>query len=175
MFTYCQLYWKDENKERGAGNGPFFKKRMRPSLCTSLWQVLKYILKYSRVSFTWTEGLCRIMAIYPTLICTILNVWDSSWNTIIRQCHHMKKKKKAETTREKSIWNDMPQISSNFLRKFFRFCFLLSPKTSFSSLETGPILDRFNWSQRTSKIDYQLVNFESIFLNLNCTCKLSLV
>ena len=23
---YCQLYWKDKNKEIEAGNGPFFKK-----------------------------------------------------------------------------------------------------------------------------------------------------
>ena len=23
---YCQLYWKDKNKENEAGNGPFFKK-----------------------------------------------------------------------------------------------------------------------------------------------------
>ena len=23
---YCQLYWKDENKEKYAGNGQFFKK-----------------------------------------------------------------------------------------------------------------------------------------------------
>ena len=23
---YCQLYWKDENKEKEAGNGPFLKK-----------------------------------------------------------------------------------------------------------------------------------------------------
>ena len=23
---YCQLYWKDEIKEKEAGNGPFFKK-----------------------------------------------------------------------------------------------------------------------------------------------------
>ena len=22
--VYCQLYWKDENKEKEAGNGPFF-------------------------------------------------------------------------------------------------------------------------------------------------------
>ena len=25
-FVYCQLYWKDENKEKEAGNGPLFKK-----------------------------------------------------------------------------------------------------------------------------------------------------
>ena len=24
---YCKLYWKDENKEKEAGNGPFFKKK----------------------------------------------------------------------------------------------------------------------------------------------------
>ena len=24
-FVYCQLYWKDENKEKEAGNGPFKK------------------------------------------------------------------------------------------------------------------------------------------------------
>ena len=24
MNIYCQLYWKDENKEKEAGNGPFF-------------------------------------------------------------------------------------------------------------------------------------------------------
>ena len=24
-FVYCQLYWKDENKEKEAGNSPFFK------------------------------------------------------------------------------------------------------------------------------------------------------
>ena len=25
---YCQLYWKDENKEKEAGNGPFLKKNL---------------------------------------------------------------------------------------------------------------------------------------------------
>ena len=25
-FIYCQLYWKDENKEKEAENGPFLKK-----------------------------------------------------------------------------------------------------------------------------------------------------
>ena len=25
---YCQLYWKDENKEKEAGKGPFFKKSL---------------------------------------------------------------------------------------------------------------------------------------------------
>ena len=24
---YCKLYWKDENKEKEAGNGPFSKKK----------------------------------------------------------------------------------------------------------------------------------------------------
>ena len=28
LFVYCQLYSKDENKEKEAGNGPFFKKRL---------------------------------------------------------------------------------------------------------------------------------------------------
>ena len=32
--VYCQLYWKDENKEKEAGNGPFFKKNQ--SILTSL-------------------------------------------------------------------------------------------------------------------------------------------
>ena len=27
IFVYCQLYWKDENKEKEAGNGPFFLKK----------------------------------------------------------------------------------------------------------------------------------------------------
>ena len=27
-FVYCQLYWKDENKEKEAGNDPFLKKEM---------------------------------------------------------------------------------------------------------------------------------------------------
>ena len=26
MNIYCQLYWKYKNKEKEAGNGPFFKK-----------------------------------------------------------------------------------------------------------------------------------------------------
>ena len=26
LLVYCQLYWKDENKEKEDGNGPFFKK-----------------------------------------------------------------------------------------------------------------------------------------------------
>ena len=26
MFNYCQLYWKDKNKENEAGKGLFFKK-----------------------------------------------------------------------------------------------------------------------------------------------------
>ena len=25
-FVYCELYWKDENKEKETGNGPFLKK-----------------------------------------------------------------------------------------------------------------------------------------------------
>ena len=25
---YCQLYWKDKNKEKEAGNGPFLKKKL---------------------------------------------------------------------------------------------------------------------------------------------------
>ena len=28
-FVHCQLYWKDENKEKEAGQGPFFKKKIR--------------------------------------------------------------------------------------------------------------------------------------------------
>ena len=31
-FVYCQLYWKDENKEKEAGNGPLLKKSM-PICC----------------------------------------------------------------------------------------------------------------------------------------------
>ena len=30
-FVYCQLYWKDENKEKEAGNGPLFFKKKFPS------------------------------------------------------------------------------------------------------------------------------------------------
>ena len=26
LFVYCQLYWKDEIKEKEEGTGPFFKK-----------------------------------------------------------------------------------------------------------------------------------------------------
>ena len=35
LYIYCQLYWKDENKEKGTGNGPFFKKKLIPddSIC----------------------------------------------------------------------------------------------------------------------------------------------
>ena len=28
MNIYCLLYWKDENKEKEAGNGLFFKKNL---------------------------------------------------------------------------------------------------------------------------------------------------
>ena len=28
LYVYCQLYWKDENKEKEAGNDPFLKKEM---------------------------------------------------------------------------------------------------------------------------------------------------
>ena len=29
-FVYCEQYWKDENKEKEAGNSPFLKERERP-------------------------------------------------------------------------------------------------------------------------------------------------
>ena len=38
---YCQLYWKDENKEKEAGNGPFFKKTAPQSLSKQKLQSLK--------------------------------------------------------------------------------------------------------------------------------------
>ena len=34
---FCQLDWKDENKEKEAGNGPFFKKIFEGSLLTVTW------------------------------------------------------------------------------------------------------------------------------------------
>ena len=35
--SYCQLYWKDENKEKEAGKGQFFEK-MNFYLNNSKWQ-----------------------------------------------------------------------------------------------------------------------------------------
>ena len=28
-FAYCQLYWKDENREKEVGNSPIFKNKCR--------------------------------------------------------------------------------------------------------------------------------------------------
>ena len=36
-FVCCQLYWKDENKEKEAGNGPFFKK-IQPIAELKIWR-----------------------------------------------------------------------------------------------------------------------------------------
>ena len=30
LYIYCQLYWKDENKEKEAGNGQFLKAKLSP-------------------------------------------------------------------------------------------------------------------------------------------------
>ena len=47
---YCQLYWKDENKEKEAGNGPFLKKlRLRNSKLGSNISAIVMLLSCSLV------------------------------------------------------------------------------------------------------------------------------
>ena len=36
LFVYCQLYWKDGNKDKEAGNGPFKLKRVNKAVLNQL-------------------------------------------------------------------------------------------------------------------------------------------
>ena len=60
---YCQLYWKDENKEKEAGTGPFFKKTHFFSLegvdadrCTTELRAQKYQQLCILLDFAYSES-----------------------------------------------------------------------------------------------------------------------
>ena len=42
LFTDCQLYWNDENKEKEAGNGPFLKTNSLPIFALPRWQLSRH-------------------------------------------------------------------------------------------------------------------------------------
>ena len=42
--NYCQLYWKDKNKEKEAENGPFFKKSIIISSLANVPSLLLFVL-----------------------------------------------------------------------------------------------------------------------------------
>ena len=44
--VYCQLYWKDENKEKEAGNGPYFLKNNRDSAWRAITKFDRQLGRY---------------------------------------------------------------------------------------------------------------------------------
>ena len=62
-FVYCQLYWKDENKEKEAGNGPFFEKEILyvfTGLCLPKWCFVAVNVRVQNIdshSYYFSDGL----------------------------------------------------------------------------------------------------------------------
>ena len=48
---HCQLYWKDENKEKEAGNDPFFKKNIVMKRLKFSWR--KYLVMFIMMENEW--------------------------------------------------------------------------------------------------------------------------
>ena len=57
--VYCQLYWKDENKEKEAMNGPFLKKTLKNGPTPSL-------LRKPASSYAPSVCLVHLFSLWPT-------------------------------------------------------------------------------------------------------------
>ena len=114
-FVYCQLYWKDENKEKEAENKPFIKKTIQFTSMSDLFWILGVetsgrclhcccmenvmnILSFSKIaSFSFIFGLFKQIniTIFTTNQCEVMSIqylvlWiepTTSWTRVVSHNH----------------------------------------------------------------------------------------
>ena len=80
--VFCQLYWKDENKEKEAGNGPFFIKKI---LFYSKF-FLFHVLWHSKASIL--QGIMILMANHSFLLKSLNNHYNYDQRVAYMKYHH---------------------------------------------------------------------------------------